>query len=152
MDDSGAFTSGRLTSHTQPILEHVGALVIGGDYRGLGIVRSLGRHGIPVWVLADEHMLAATSRYARRSLRWPTMPEDRQIDYLLDLGERQRLDMWVIFPTGDETAALIARNYTVLMERFQLAVPPWEMLRWSFDKRVTYRLAAQLGVAHPWTR
>ncbi len=44
-----------------------GALVIGGDYRGLGVVRSLGRHGIPVWVLKDEHGLAASSRYARRS-------------------------------------------------------------------------------------
>jgi heterodisulfide reductase subunit A-like polyferredoxin len=32
----------------------VGALVIGGDYQGLGIVRSLGRQGIPVCVVDDE--------------------------------------------------------------------------------------------------
>src|SRR5438094_6366390 len=31
-----------------------GALVIGGDYRGLGIVRSLGRRKIPVWVLKHD--------------------------------------------------------------------------------------------------
>src|ERR1051326_9261441 len=31
-----------------------GALVIGGDYRGLGIVRSPGRRTIPVWVLEAE--------------------------------------------------------------------------------------------------
>src|SRR5258708_24447608 len=31
-----------------------GALVTGADYRGLGIVRSLGRRGIPVWVLKRD--------------------------------------------------------------------------------------------------
>ncbi|MDT4912917.1 MAG: hypothetical protein QOC66_2045, partial [Pseudonocardiales bacterium] len=29
----------------------VGALVLGADYRGLGIVRSLGRRAVPVWVV-----------------------------------------------------------------------------------------------------
>ena len=32
----------------------VGALVIGGDYQGLGIARSLGRRNIPVCVIDDE--------------------------------------------------------------------------------------------------
>ena len=31
-----------------------GGVVIGGDYQGLGIVRSLGRHGVPVYVIDDE--------------------------------------------------------------------------------------------------
>jgi len=31
-----------------------GALVTGADYRGLGIVRSLGRRGIPVWVMKQD--------------------------------------------------------------------------------------------------
>ena len=30
-----------------------GAVVIGGDFNGLGIVRSLGRQGIPVCVIDD---------------------------------------------------------------------------------------------------
>ena len=33
----------------------VGAVVVGGDYQGLGIVRSLGRRGIPVCIVDDEH-------------------------------------------------------------------------------------------------
>lgn len=129
-----------------------GALVIGGDYRGLGIVRSLGRRGIPVWVLTDEHSIAATSCYARRRLKWPALPETQQLDYLLDLGARHGLDRWALFPTGDETAALLARNHAALVEQFRLTVPPWEVLRWAYDKRLTYRLATELGVAHPWTR
>src|SRR5580765_4926388 len=76
-----------------------GALVIGGNYRGLGIVRSLGRHGIPVWVLTDEHLLAATSRYSRRHWPWPATGEAQQLDYLLALGVQYRLDGWLLFPT-----------------------------------------------------
>src|SRR6267378_2006131 len=63
-----------------------GALVIGGDYRSLGTVRSLGRHNIPVWVLTDEHLIAGVSRYARRRLPWPQADERRQVEYLMALN------------------------------------------------------------------
>src|SRR5712692_7118619 len=49
----------------------LGALVMDADYRGLAVVRSLRRHGIPVWVLQHEDQLPATiSRYSRRTLSW----------------------------------------------------------------------------------
>lgn len=131
--------------------QRTGAIVLGGDYRGLGVVRSLGRRGIPVWVLTDANLIAATSRYACRHLQWPVMDEATQLDYLLDLGMRQQLDGWVIFPTGDEAAALLARHHAVLSKRFRLTVPPWEVIRSAYDKRLTYRLAAKCGVAYPWT-
>ena len=47
----------------------VGAVVIGGDYQGLGIVRSLGRRGIPVCIIDDEYSIARFSRYAQRAIR-----------------------------------------------------------------------------------
>ena len=46
-----------------------GALVLAADYRGLGVVRSLGRRGIPVCVLtAADERLAGASRYASRQM------------------------------------------------------------------------------------
>ena len=130
-----------------------GALVIGGDYKSLGVVRSLGRHGIPVWVLRDDHVLASLSRYCARSLPWPATTEDEQVDHLLDLARRHGLDGWALFPGGDETAALLARNRGPLSTRYRLTIlEPWETLRWAYDKRLTYRLAAELGVEHPFTR
>jgi D-aspartate ligase len=133
------------------VTDRPGAVVIGGDYRGLGIVRSLGRHGIPVWVLTAEHVLAGTSRYAQRRLPWPETGEAEQLAYLLDLSAHNHLDGWVLFPTGDETAALVARNQEVLSRQFRLTTPSWEMMKWAYDKRLTYRLAAELGVDCPWT-
>ena len=51
----------------------VGAVVVGGDYQGLGIVRSLGRHGIPVVVVDDEPSIAKYSRYTTQALRVPEL-------------------------------------------------------------------------------
>ncbi|HET7035858.1 MAG TPA: ATP-grasp domain-containing protein [Thermomicrobiaceae bacterium] len=130
-----------------------GALVIGGDYRGLGVVRSLGRAGVPVWVLTDEHRLAAASRYSRRDLPFPTAANDEtQVAFLLDVARRYGLRGWALFPTGDETAALIARHHERLAEHLALTTPPWPALRWAYDKRLTHQLADEAGVASPWTR
>src|SRR5258705_8184724 len=84
-----------------------GALVIGGDYKSLGVVRSLGRHGIPVWVLTDDHLLAGFSRFCRRAIPWPSTTEAEQVAFLLDLADDNALDAWTIFPAGEEPAALL---------------------------------------------
>jgi len=132
--------------------DQTGALVIGGDYRGLSIVRSLGRRNIPVWVLtSDGDVLASTSRYCGRSLPWPSGDPRTQVEYLLDLATRYKLEGWAVFPTGDEAAAFLARNHTQLKDRFRLTTPPWEVLRWAYNKRLTYCLAAQAGVDYPQT-
>jgi D-aspartate ligase len=128
-----------------------GALVIEGTHIALGVVRSLGRQGIPVWVLKGDFRLAAFSRYARRTLPWPAGDEDRQRDYLLELATRERLDGWAIFPTNDAGVSLLARHHAALAERYYLTTPPWEAVRWAYDKQCTYRLAAQLGLDCPWT-
>ncbi len=127
-----------------------GALVLGGNYTALGIIRSLGRRGIPVWMTMDERRIARFSRYVQRSLAWP-VDERRQLEYLLELGCRHGLDGWVIFPSSDVTAALLARHHAALAERFRLTIPPWDMVRWAYDKRLIYRLAAELQLDHPRT-
>ena len=128
-----------------------GALVLGSDYKALGVVRSLGRHGIEVWVLRDDHLLAGSSRYCQRVLPWPNASEAERVDYLLDLCRTFDLAGWALFPTDDEMAAFLARNRDALAERYRVTVPPWDVLRWAYDKRLTYRLAADVGVAHPRT-
>lgn len=152
MTVNAATASRRSLGTANPSLDETGALVIGGDYRGLGIVRSLGRRGIPVWVLADHHSIAGMSRYARRSMPFPPGGEREQIDFLLRLGERHELDGWALLPTGDEAAALIAHHWEVLNQKFRLTTPSWEVMKWGYDKRLTYSLAADLGIEHPWTR
>ena len=60
-----------------------GAVVLGSDYRGLAVVRSLGRRGIPVWVLTGgDDILAAKSRYALRQLPLEGAGEDERCAFL----------------------------------------------------------------------
>lgn len=37
-------------------------------------------------------------------------------------------------------------------ERFVLTTPPWEVLRWAYDKRLTHALIVRLGMGHAWTQ
>ena len=51
--------------------EGCGALVLGGSHGALAVVRSVGRHGIPVWFASDDNVLARFSRFTRKGLAWP---------------------------------------------------------------------------------
>jgi D-aspartate ligase len=128
-----------------------GALVIGGDYCGLGVVRSLGRKGIPVWVLEGGRNIAGFSRYAVETVPWPDSTADRQVDYLLALGEKHRLDGWMLFPTTNRVAALLARHRERLMTVYLVTSPAWESIHWACDKRLAYELAASVGLSVPRT-
>src|SRR2546430_12646836 len=70
-----------------------GALVMGADYRALGVVRSLGRRGIPVWLINQGgHLVASASRYVRRRLPWPVCDDQEKINYLLRDRKSTRLN------------------------------------------------------------
>ena len=130
----------------------VGAVIMDADYRGLAVARSLGRRGIPVWVLQHGDQLVATlSRYNRRTLSWPSRDEEEMANFLVRLAEREGIRDWVLFPTGDVAAALVARHHQELGQNFQLTTPCWQVLRWMYDKRLAYKLADRVGVHHPWT-
>jgi len=130
----------------------VGAIVVGGDYRALGVARSLGRRGIPVWVLAEkDDALARFSRYVGRTVPVAELGSADLVSKLLELAEEEGLDDWALIPTGDESAAMLSRHRETLARRFVMTVPPWEVLRWMYDKRLTYELADDVGVEHPWT-
>lgn len=132
--------------------EQAGALVLGGNYRGLGVVRSLGRRGLPVWIVrTDEHVVACASRYAQRSVGWPGGGELANVDHLLRLARRHRLDGWTLFPTCDETALLLARQREALARHFLVAAPSARAMAVAYDKRETHALATAAGVDQPWT-
>jgi predicted ATP-grasp superfamily ATP-dependent carboligase len=69
----------------------------------------------------------------------------------LELAERYQLDQWVLFPTSDESAALLSKFHAELSCRFRVSTPNWNVLRWAYDKRLTYRLAAEERVDYPST-
>jgi D-aspartate ligase len=80
-----------------------GAVVVGGDYLGLGIVRSLGRRGVPICTVDDERSIARFSRFATYGLRVADLRDEGQaVQTVLDVGGRLGLEGWVLYPTREE--------------------------------------------------
>src|ERR1700722_14675429 len=95
----------------------IGAVVVGGDFHGLGIVRSLGRHGVPVCIVDDEYSIGRFSKYTSLMVRAPNLRVGaRTVEFLVDLGRRLKLHGWVLFATRDEHVAAFARNRDLLSE------------------------------------
>ena len=130
----------------------IGALVVGGDHPGLGVVRSLGRRGIPVYVLDQQHCISRWSRYATRVIVVDDILDERKtVDSVLEIGKRYGLRNWILIPTRDETVAAFSRYRSELAEFFKVAVGEWESVQWAWDKSKTYELAMSLGIPCPRT-
>src|SRR5271163_4404022 len=127
-----------------------GALIVGGADVSIGIARSLGRHGIPVWLLAD-HPIPKFSRYVRRSFAWPGADHENGVASIIDIAKQYNLHGWVLFATGDEDMRMIAQNHALFASIFHVATANWETVRWMYDKRLTYKRAARLGIDCPIT-
>jgi len=127
-----------------------GAIVIGGDYQGLGVVRSLGRRGVPVAVIDDESSISRHSRYATGSYRFRDLRGDEATARaLLTLARARDVAGWVVYPTREETVAALSRHRDQLLEHYRIPTPDWSVTKWAWDKRNTYRRAAELGIAVP---
>jgi D-aspartate ligase len=130
----------------------IGALVIGGDHPGLAIARSLGRRGIPVYIIEDQHSVSIFSRYVTKVIRVPDIrDEQKTVDSVLEVGRRFGLKGWVLFPTRDETVAAFSLHRERLAEFFRVTTPPWEVIRWAWDKNNTWKLAEKIGIPSPRT-
>ena len=125
-----------------------GALVVGGAHVSIAVARSLGRRGIPVWLLAS-HPLPRLSRYVQRSFPWLGAEHPDGVTSIVDVAARHGLKGWVLFATGDEDMRLIAQNHALLASYFRVATANWDTIRWVYDKRLTYRRAASLGIDCP---
>jgi len=130
----------------------VGAVVIGGDHPGLGIARSLGRRGIPVYLLDDQFCISQFSRYAARVVKVDNLLDERKaVDSVLEVGRRFNLRDWVLFPTRDEHVAAFSRHREELAQFFRVTTGEWESVEWAWDKKKTYELAEKLGIPVPKT-
>src|ERR1700683_5578986 len=85
----------------------VGALIMGGDYRGLALVRGLGRMEVRVWVFHQvDERLAEVSRYTERVLFHANWQDEKGVEFLLRVARDFALNGWALFPTTDDSVRL----------------------------------------------
>jgi D-aspartate ligase len=129
-----------------------GAVILGGAHGSLAVARSLGRRGVPVWLVTHDHPIAKYSRYVAHSFDWPGPSSEGAARWLVDLAADFRLDRWVLFAGGDEEVRLVAQQRAMLEQAYRVVTPPWDIVRVACDKRLTDEHARAVGVDSPWTR
>lgn len=138
--------------HVGPPGSAASAVVIGGEYQGLGVVRSLGRRGVDVHVLDDEFSIAGFSRFGRERVRVANLRDDTAVvEALLAMARRFDLNGAVLYPTREEQVMALARYRDALEPAFRVPMPETAAIEIVHDKRGTYRLAERLGIPVPTT-
>ncbi len=133
-------------------LEKPGVVVLGSDFKALGVVRSLGRRGIPAVVIDNVPRAAWYSRYVERRFAWhQAMEGEAFLNFLLAVGKSSRLERWILFPVQDDAVEFVARHSQQLSAVYQLLTQNWEVVQWANDKRMTHHLAESAGVPYPRT-
>src|SRR5207247_4092665 len=80
-------------------------------YRALGVVRSLGRRRIPVWLINQGgHLVATASRYVRRRLPWPACDDHGKINFLLRLCASHNLNGWALIRSEERRVGKEGRS------------------------------------------
>jgi D-aspartate ligase len=129
-----------------------GVVVLGSDFKALGVIQSLGRHGVPALVIDNRPRSAWFSRYVTRRFFWERSMEDpRLADCLLQLGRQHSLQGWMLVAAQDDAVGTVAQHHESLSMTYRLTTPPWDVVRWAFDKRLTDRMAREVAVPYPST-
>lgn len=127
-----------------------GAVVVGGSVNGLGAVRALAAHGVPVdLVVTHPGDVAQHSRCVREVCSLPEFPQHPAS--LVDLLERRRRRWagWTILPTHDPALVALSQSLDRLERWYPGVVPPWEITRRLIDKPLTHAVAQEVGIDTP---
>ena len=123
------------------------AIVLGGGWTAMPVVRSLGDAGVPVYALGNATDAVRWSRALTTFVplgREPGMQE-RWLEWLRGAPAGS-----VVLPCEDEGLELIAKNRAMLLE---LGLIPFEaddeVLLAMLDKSRTYELAREIGIEAP---
>ena len=123
-------------------------------YGALGVIRSLGRLGIPVYAVHEGRLAPpATSKYLSGGFVWETTGDAADdprllLDALTRVAERIGGPA-ILVPTDDAAAIFVAEHGEKLADRFHFPRPPAGLPRALASKRGLYRLCEQLGISCP---
>lgn len=118
---------------------------------GVGIIRSLGRMGVPIYsVVEDRFTPAAVSGFLTGAFVWETRGTDTQrlLEGIAAIGAQLNRPT-IVIPTDDVAAIFIAENAAALVRWFLLPEQPATLPRILANKWELYLLCKKLGVPCP---
>ena len=129
-----------------------GAVITGGDFQGLGVLRTLAEKDIPIILLDSDHCISKYSRFKKKFIKSPHPSEtETYLNFLIDLAKREKIQGWVIFPNSDEAVYVLSKYKDVLEEFYRIPTPNWEVIHNVYIKEMTYQVAEKYGIQIPKT-
>jgi predicted ATP-grasp superfamily ATP-dependent carboligase len=119
----------------------------------LGIVRTLGRLGVPVYTFQDSRWVpGAFSRYAegRFTRDLGGMQAEEAVEYLLEVGARLG-GAAILIPVDDVGSIFVADHADALKERFCFPNQPAGLARRLASKKELYALCMEMKIPTPAT-
>jgi len=119
----------------------------------LGIIRSLGRRGIPVYLLHDKHLcISRFSRYTKQFIKTPKpSDESKFINFMIELAKKRGVEGWILMPTNDAAVYTLSRYKEILERYYRVPTPCWDVVKYAYNKKLTYQLAEKIGIPIPET-
>jgi D-aspartate ligase len=133
------------------------AVIYRGGYAAAALARTLGRLGVPMYLIAGRRAStpAWSSRYWAKRMRWDfSRPEEESLAFLLDVGATIRAKhgtQAILLTLADWVAIFIERNSQSLQEQFAFPQPVRPVLGSLLNKWEMHLLAEEHGIPTPAT-
>lgn len=118
---------------------------------GLGVIRNLGRKGVPVYLVIEEKDEATYSKYCKKYFIFPGISQNlEKLVTILSKIQSQVNRPMVLFPTSD----LLALNVSLLKDQtdsYLIPIADREVLEILVEKRKFYESLGNLRIPHPST-
>lgn len=121
----------------------------------IGLIRGLGRHGIPIILLGSKQgSIVRYSKYITKKLACPdpNAPETESefVDFLLEYGKQANRRIMII-PTDDMEVLTLSKHKRELEQFYLLPLSSFETTQKLVNKISFYKLLDQMSVPHPKT-
>jgi len=132
--------------------QKVPAFILSLSYSGLGLMRSLGRRGVPVYAL--DHVTENVGLYSKYAKRYicpnPKTQPNKLLKYLKKLSQKVGV-RGVLFPTSDDYVLFISKNREELSKNFEIIMADRQVQEDLVSKSRLHEIAASAGIPDPQT-
>jgi predicted ATP-grasp superfamily ATP-dependent carboligase len=119
---------------------------------GLGVIRCLGRQGVPVvWLDSNPNQIGFLSKYCIGIVcPNPKNNEGKYVDFLMFVGENLN-NKGILFPTEDVELLAVLKNKSKLEKYYQIPMADLEISEKLLNKYIFYKTLEKQGTPLPKT-
>lgn len=130
-----------------------GVIIIGGNVQGLGLLRTFARNNIKTILINNKSLdIVKFSKYLKKYIVFKKMNEPTELTkFLIHLAEVEKLNDWIIIPTEDSVVYTLSKHKSELEQYYKIPTEKWDIIKYTYDKKLTYTLAEKLEIPIPKT-